>query len=182
MPNVPQPPQEHAVTQPSQQPVEVAAPPEAPPVPEMPDVQQPPEVHAVPQTQQQPVQPASAPRAPQRRTAPEFPQVPLPHRDEAGGPETTAVAGADELEPYHDEQQNVTEAEPEEKHPQPVPRAAARKSAAAAPLKQRLDIMQKAINAGIVKPPKPSIKKEALAATGVVSRDREALARLLTSF
>jgi hypothetical protein len=42
--------------------------------------------------------------------------------------------------------------------------------------------MQKAINAGIVKPPKVSIRKEAQAATGVVSRDREALARLLTSF
>ncbi len=44
------------------------------------------------------------------------------------------------------------------------------------------DIMQKAIKAGIVKAPKPSQQKAAPAANGVVSRDREALARLLTSF
>jgi hypothetical protein len=43
------------------------------------------------------------------------------------------------------------------------------------------DIMRKAIKAAVVRPLKPSIKKEAEAA-GVVRRDREALARLLTSF
>ena len=47
--------------------------------------------------------------------------------------------------------------------------------------KGKQEIMQKAIKAGVVKAPKPSQQKEALAA-GVVSRDREALARLLTSF
>ncbi len=46
----------------------------------------------------------------------------------------------------------------------------------------RLEILQSAIKAGIVKPPKPAMKKDMQSATGVVSRDREALARLLTSF
>ncbi len=48
--------------------------------------------------------------------------------------------------------------------------------------KGKQEIMQKAIKAGIVKAPKPSLQREARAASGVVSRDREALARLLTSF
>lgn len=48
--------------------------------------------------------------------------------------------------------------------------------------RERLEILQSAIKAGIVKPPKPSRKKDTQSASGVVSRDREALARLLTSF
>jgi len=156
------------------------APPAAPPIPEMPDIQQPPQAHAVPQPQQQPVQPA--PPAPQQSTVLETPQASLPHHDEAAGQEAAAAPGAEELEPYHDARQSVPPDEPEKKHAQPAPRAVARKSAAPAPSDRGQDIMQKAINAGIVKPPKVSIRKESQAATGVVSRDREALARLLTSF
>ncbi len=48
--------------------------------------------------------------------------------------------------------------------------------------KGRRDIIQEAINAGIVKTQKPKMKKDVQPATGVVSRDREALARLLASF
>jgi hypothetical protein len=44
------------------------------------------------------------------------------------------------------------------------------------------EIMQEAIKAGIARPPKQMQNKQAPAATGVVSREREALARLLTSF
>jgi hypothetical protein len=47
--------------------------------------------------------------------------------------------------------------------------------------KDRLEIIQESIKAGIVKPPK-QVKKEKQSATGVVSREREALARLLASF
>jgi hypothetical protein len=153
---------------------------QAPPVPEMPTVQPPPQAHAVPEPQQQPVEPA--PPAPQTLTAVETPQAPLAHHIEAAGPETTAAAGAEELKPALHAQQSVPADEPGEEHPQPAPPAAERKSAAPAPSPRGLDIMQKAIKAGIVKPPRPSIKKEAQAAAGVVSRDREALARLLTSF
>jgi hypothetical protein len=177
-------PQE-AVSAPQPPPAQTAAPalPAEPPAPEMPDIQQPPQAHAVPQPPQQPVQPAPpAPRAPQQSTVLETPQASLPHHDEAAGQEAAAAPGAEELEPYHDARQSVPSDEPEKKHPQPAPRAAARKSAAPAPSDRGQDIMQKAINAGIVKPPKVSLKKEAQSATGVVSRDREALARLLTSF
>ncbi len=48
--------------------------------------------------------------------------------------------------------------------------------------KERLEIIQEAIKAGIVKPLKPMMKKDVQTANGIVSRDREALARLLASF
>ena len=48
--------------------------------------------------------------------------------------------------------------------------------------KSRQEIFQQAINSGFVKVPKQAGKKEPQPAAGVVSRDREALARLLTSF
>jgi hypothetical protein len=49
-------------------------------------------------------------------------------------------------------------------------------------LRNKQEIIQKAIKAGVVKGPKLSGKRDAQAVPGVVSRDREALARLLTSF
>lgn len=48
--------------------------------------------------------------------------------------------------------------------------------------RKQQEIMQKAIKEGIAKPPKQTAKKEAPSSAGLVSRDREALARLLTSF
>jgi hypothetical protein len=51
----------------------------------------------------------------------------------------------------------------------------------AAAAKQQ-EIMQEAIKAGIAKAPKQALNKQAQPATGIVSRDCEALARLLTSF
>jgi hypothetical protein len=48
--------------------------------------------------------------------------------------------------------------------------------------KERLNIIQEAIKAGIVKPAKSTLKKDVKTSAGVVSRDREALARLLASF
>jgi hypothetical protein len=59
---------------------------------------------------------------------------------------------------------------------------AAAKAAPISPeIKRRQDIMEQAIQAGIVKPSKTELKKETPTA-GMVSRDKEALARLLTSF
>lgn len=55
------------------------------------------------------------------------------------------------------------------------------KAPPAAP-KRRQEPVRKAIREGILKTPEQSPKKEAPSPTGVVSRDREALARLLTSF
>jgi len=48
--------------------------------------------------------------------------------------------------------------------------------------KRRQEIAQKTEMANIEKTPKPIEKRKTISATGVVSRDREALARLLTSF
>ncbi len=52
----------------------------------------------------------------------------------------------------------------------------------AAAAKKRQEIMDKAVKAGVAKPPKQPLARELSTATSVVSRDREALARLLTSF
>jgi hypothetical protein len=72
---------------------------------------------------------------------------------------------------------------PERARPKPASRANGPKAApsAAVPAGTQ-DIIRKAIKAGVVKPLKPSIRKEAEDDAGVVRRDREALARLLTSF
>jgi hypothetical protein len=72
---------------------------------------------------------------------------------------------------------------PERTRPKPAARATgSREVLNAASSMGRQDIMRKAIKAGIVKPQKPSGKKEAEDDSSVVRRDREALARLLTSF
>jgi hypothetical protein len=49
-------------------------------------------------------------------------------------------------------------------------------------LMQQQDIMQEAIKARIAKPPKQSQSTETQQVTDVVKRDREALARLMSSF
>ncbi|HEX9020925.1 MAG TPA: hypothetical protein VF903_06660, partial [Nitrospirota bacterium] len=48
--------------------------------------------------------------------------------------------------------------------------------------KKRLEIMQEAIESGVIKAPKQPSETGAPLSAGVVSRDREALARLFTSF
>ncbi len=124
--------------------------------------QQTPPVQYAPQPPQQPAPPAAyTPQtqpAPPDQPAPET-QSPLAHASyEYGGHETPAQT-------------------PEHERRPPV-----QKAPLGAPAKDKQEIMQKAIKAGIVKAPKALSKKEAPSATGVVSRDREALARLLTSF
>ncbi len=65
----------------------------------------------------------------------------------------------------------------------PVGREAGAKADLHGPsLRSKQEILQKAIKAGIVKGPKLRGKRDAQALSGVVSRDREALARLLASF
>jgi hypothetical protein len=60
--------------------------------------------------------------------------------------------------------------------------AAPPQAAQPASAKRPEDIIQRAIKAGVVKAPKPQLKKEISSTNGIVSRDREALARLLSSF
>jgi hypothetical protein len=47
---------------------------------------------------------------------------------------------------------------------------------------RREDVIQRAIKAGVVKAPKQQLNKEIRSTNGIVSRDKEALARLLSSF
>ncbi len=51
-----------------------------------------------------------------------------------------------------------------------------------APAKRQEDILHRAIKAGVVKAPNPQLRKEIRGASGIVNRDKEALARLLSSF
>jgi hypothetical protein len=68
----------------------------------------------------------------------------------------------------------------------PAPQIQTDPSPAEAPLavaaKKRQEIMDKAVKAGIAKPPKQPLARELSTSANVVSRDREVLARLLTSF
>ncbi len=144
-----------------------------------------------PQQQAPPVQ--NAPQPPQQATqyVPQIPSVPVAPQ--------AAPPPAQQAQPVGYEQQAFeTQKEkpaPKRENRSPLPgiakqmeerpveaEEAPEKPAHGPSAKGRQEIMQKAIKAGIVKAPKPLQKKEGLPATGVVSRDREALARLLTSF
>jgi hypothetical protein len=56
------------------------------------------------------------------------------------------------------------------------------KASPLAAAKRRQEMQQNAVPTDLEKAPKQTVKKKVFSATGVVSRDREALARLLTSF
>jgi hypothetical protein len=64
------------------------------------------------------------------------------------------------------------------KRPAPAPTKTAHRASA----KRPEDIIQRAIKAGVVKAPKPQLNKDIRSTNGIVSRDKEALARLLSSF
>jgi hypothetical protein len=73
----------------------------------------------------------------------------------------------------------------EQKSPREAPVDAQVRQAKASPLaaaKRRQEMQQNAVTTDLEKAPKQTVKKKVFSATGVVSRDREALARLLTSF
>jgi len=99
------------------------------------------------------------------------------------------VAAATTVQPRTAPVQPVTQAihpaAVKQKPPQEVPVDAQVRQAKDTPLataKRRQEIEQKAETAGVEKTPKPTERRKSVSATGVVSRDREALARLLTSF
>jgi hypothetical protein len=176
----PQPQQAPQTTQPQE------VPSAKPAAPEMPQVQQTPPAPPVQQTA--PVAPAAlpAPEMPQGRNAPSDVQ-----QTAAPQPRETAISEAAIPAPAAERKQPPY-APPAQQHPShiasaspvdaPAARAAGDRAATPGTSKSPQDVMRNAIRAGIVKPSKPSKKKEAQAAAGVVSRDREALARLLTSF
>jgi hypothetical protein len=170
------PPEQH--TQQTPQPPQVPA---EPAPSEMPQAQQAPPAPPVQQT---------PPVAPEALPVPEMPQgrnAPLEVRQpqETTGREAAIPAPAAERQqhsyapPAPQHPSHMASAPPDEA---PAARAAGDRTATPGASNRAQDVMRNAIKAGIVKPPKASKKKEAQAAAGVVSRDREALARLLTSF
>lgn len=99
--------------------------------------------------------PVQAVPAPQPVTVPTPPESPVPEMMESG-------------------QQSFESPAPKGPAPTEAPLAVA--------AKKRQEIMDKAVKAGVAKPPKQPLARELSTSTSVVSRDREALARLLTSF
>jgi hypothetical protein len=158
---------------PSSQPspaVQEAAASVSPTPPPAPSVQEPaqavtaaPSPQATPPPQEPPVQPAPVQPVPRVQAAS------IPQREEVDEHATPP-------------RQSERPAQKIRHHAAPASQRGADPSAEAA--KKRQEILQKAIKEGIAKPPKqsPSAAPAPAASIGVVSRDREALARLLTSF
>ena len=71
---------------------------------------------------------------------------------------------------------------PMQPRPPKRPAAAPTKTAQRVSAKRSEDVIQQAIKAGVVKAPKQQLNKEIRSTNGIVSRDKEALARLLSSF
>ncbi len=71
---------------------------------------------------------------------------------------------------------------PVQPRPPKRPATAQTKTAQQLSAKRPEDVIQRAIKAGVVKAPKPQLNKEIRSTNGIVSRDKEALARLLSSF
>jgi len=108
--------------------------------------------------------------------ASEQPSVPSPPPQEVAAPaapvHTTPIPSA----PEPSLQPSVQPIPP--KQPAAAPTKAAQQVSAKLPE----DVIQRAIKAGVVKAPKAQLNKEIRSITGIVSRDKEALARLLSSF
>ncbi len=120
---------------------------------------------AVPEPPVAPVQPASVPRIQEAAapvSAPATPEpLPFEPKPKEGVPDASPRTA-----PY------LSSVQP----------SAPKASPLAAATKKRQEIMQNAIKAAGGKPLKQSLKNGSSSSSGVVSRDREALARLLTSF
>jgi hypothetical protein len=126
---------------------------------------------------QPPVQEVAAAGPPSR--PPAAPEQPAPAVEAKSTPEQPAASTRPAPETRSAERKNQPGETPAAKKVQPdvqvqTPPLAATKS--------HQEAAQKEATSGIETSPKQTTKKRSLSATGVVSRDREALARLLTSF
>ncbi len=127
---------------------------------------------------EQPPQPEVAAAAPAAQS-PSAPKQPAPEVQATVAAEPAAVPAQPIFQPQPEE---IPEMPYEAPEPAPVRKSSPAKSAPLAAAKRRQEITQKAATTGSAKSSKQTTKGESPAATGVVSRDREALARLLTSF
>jgi hypothetical protein len=176
------PPQE--VTQASS-----AQPVSLPPLATAPDIQPPQQEQTAPSSTLLQQQVDSAAHAPQ--SLPALQRQPAPDARQ----ESPEVKEGDELSSAHPQEhrpaekkmdnrphaQRIQGVDPEGKQAKPPSRAAGSKTPPAAP-SVRQEPFQQVMKTGFVKGPKTPAKQASQTALGVVSREREALARLLTSF
>ena len=135
---------------------------------------QPQQPYGQPQQYQQPFPPQGQPMTPQYPMAP--PQPPV-FDQPAAPPKKTQPA----------QQAKVPPKKKVQKAPEPVREESFEESVPieleVAPVQQRpINVFEDALREGVVKPPKPKASKAIRPAGGVVTRDKEALARLLASF
>ncbi len=189
-------PQTQSDAQPAPQPVPLLQPaPQTQPAPEATQLRQASQPDAPPQaappSPASPVDEAPAARVEEPTIRPSAPQPIVEPDKEYEGHEGPYPADVPETGDAPERQQTLTQSTiqetpvpaPERTRPKPAAHATgSREVLNAASSTGKQDIMRKAIKAGIVKPQKPSGKKEAEDDSNVVRRDREALARLLTSF
>ena len=163
--------------------------------PETEDVVQPPQAeHSTPAVQSAPaaVQPVSAPPSAQLAPAPQpapavlsaVPEKSVPVQQTPVPRPEPMVRSMPESGPAPAEQSQV---EPPVQSPTPAraqrKQAAAPRQPAGRPKTASVDdVMEQAVKAGIVKAPMQPLKKDIRSSSGVTSRDKEALARLLASF
>jgi outer membrane biosynthesis protein TonB len=125
------------------------------------------------------------PRAPVAAAAPaekspEAPEKPAPAAESVSAPQAPETPVKPVLQPSYAE---VPEEQPlEAAAPEPVQKSDETKSAQLAAAKRRQEITRRTAAVDTTKAQKQTAGKGPPSATGVVSRDREALARLLTSF
>jgi hypothetical protein len=135
---------------------------------------QPQQPYGQPQQYQQPFPPQGQPLMPQYPTAP--PQPPV--FEQPAAPPKKAQPAQQVKAPPKKKVQKAPEPVREESFEESVPI-----ELDVAPVQQRpLNVFEEALREGVVKPPKPKASKAVRSTAGVVTRDKEALARLLASF
>jgi hypothetical protein len=153
------------------------------PAPVVPPVSPAPEVRVAPTEQGAPVQPVpppqpiiqpEAPLAPMVRSMPEPAAQPLEQSQvqaPVSSPAAMPVAPVQQPVPSRPQRKQATTPR-QPKAPEPVPEPAGSAD----------EVLEQAVKAGIVKAPKQPLNKDIRNANGAVSRDKEALVRLLASF
>lgn len=136
---------------------------------------QPQQPYGQPHQYQQPFQQQGNPMMPQYPMAP---QQPPPIFEQPIAPPKKAQPAAQTKVPQKKKTQKALEPVHEESHEDTVPVELEVET-----VKQRpSNVYEEALRQGVVKPPKSTMTKAVRPATGVVTRDKEALARLLASF
>ncbi len=113
--------------------------------------------------------------------SPIVPEQPAPAAATVSAPETPATPIQPVSQPQVSEVQ-VREKPHERPEPAPEQTTDQTRSTPLSAAKRRQEITRKTVMADITKTQKQTAKKEPISATSIVGRDREALARLLTSF